>query len=174
MRVVGQTVDGEFRKRVHRSKHFLHTPPAIAIEADVFDQLGAEFIDLIRVKDEERIEYWETPYDIFNRHKFRVERGGFGAQYALTLEWWDIHDSEGNLTRPRRQEVVEKKLDEAEQTKKCDELLAHFKPEFGNQAHIDLAKRAKQLNQLRGHKKPNKKEIDRIEKIIISTLQKHD
>jgi hypothetical protein len=56
-------------------------------------------------------------------------------------------------------------------SEKCDRLLKGFRPEFGNESHIHLASRVKQLNQLRGHKKQNKKEIERIEKIIISTLE---
>lgn len=60
---------------------------------------------------------------------------------------------------------------EETQAQKCDRLLAHFKPQFGNTRHIDLGKRVHQLTLLRRQKKPNKKEIDRIEKIIISTIE---
>lgn len=173
MRMVGQTTDGEFRKRVERSKHFLRTPPAICIEKTVFDQLAVEFIELIRVKDMERLEYWEVPYDIFNRHKMSIERGGFAPQYALTLDWWEVLDQHGTVIQTARKEVVAKnvELEAAEQSKLCDELLLKFRPEFGNMAHISFMERIKALRQIRGHKKPNKKEVDRLEKIIISTIQ---
>lgn len=175
MRVVGQSVDGEFRKKVHRSKHFLRTPPAIAIEAEVFDKLDAEeFISLIRVKDEELLEYWETPFDTFKKFKFPVERGGFGKQYALTLEWWDVKDSTGLLLQPRRMESQEKINTAEEQSARCDALIRKgFKPEMFNQAHIALGQRIGQLQRLRKYKKPPKSDIDRLEKGIISSLESY-
>lgn len=53
----------------------------------------------------------------------------------------------------------------------CDALLKSHRWEFGNQSHIYLMERVKQLNSLRKAKRPNKKEIERIEKIIISQLK---
>lgn len=175
LRVVGQTVDGEFRKRVHRSKHFLHTPPAIAIEAEVFDKMDAEeFISLIRVKDEELLEYLETPFDTFKKYKFTVERGGFGKQYALTLEWWDVKDSTGLLLKARRMQQEEKVNSAADQSARCDALIRQgFKPEMYNMEHKALADKIGKLYRFRKYKTPPKGDIDRLEKSIISFLERY-
>ena len=175
LRVIGQTVDREFRKRVYRSKHFLHTPPAICIEADVFEKLDLEFIDLIRVRDDERMEYWETPFETFKKYKFPVERGGFAKQYALILTRWDVHDKDGVLIRPRQSETTTPQVTAEDKVKgmkeMVDESLKGFKPVVGNENHIRLMQTLKRFNSEVNKKRPNKSDVERLGKSIISTVQ---
>lgn len=172
LRVIGQTVDGEFRKRVYRSKHFLHTPPAICIEADVFDQLGTEFITLIRVREDERMEYWETPYEVFDKYKIVVDRG-FGRQYALPLGWWDVHDKDGNLIRARQMERKEAEKTSEDIVESVREAVKGFRPEFGNDNHIHFLKTVARFEAEARKKKPSKKELERMGKSIISSVQNY-
>ena len=170
MRVVGQTVDDEFRKRVYRSKHFLRQPPAIAIEATVVDQLEDEFINLIRVRDDERMEYWETPLSVFIKHKFVVDRG-HGKQYALPLAWWDVHDKEGVLISPRQRELEDATKKTKDWKEIVEEALKGFKPEFGNTSHIRLGEIVQKFHAETRKKKPSKTEMERLAKSIVSTVE---
>lgn len=54
----------------------------------------------------------------------------------------------------------------------CDALLKGFRPEFGNESHIYLLKQVRLLTIKRKEKRLNLKEIERLEKSIIYTLQK--
>lgn len=169
-RMVGETVGTEFRKRVQRTRHFLRKPPGICIEMSVFEQLEAEMVELIRVRDDERMEYWEVPFERFNKHKFRIKRGVFENQYVLTLDWWTVTDREGTVIKEPRPETMEQASKDVEQSALCDQLLKEWKWEIGNTEHIRLRDLVTKLYRLRGRKTLAKKEIRDCETKIISLI----
>lgn len=179
--MVGVLMEHQFRKVVQASKHFLHSPPAIAIEQTVFAQLEATLdCTLIRVKDAERTEYWHVPFDEFDKKKFAVSRGGFGAQWALTLDRWDVFDSEMNLIRARVKDPAPMSAQTYEEKKQqCDEALKGFKWQVGNADHISLSHDVGKLNKLyefvetgRREKKrePSKRKIEDITRLQSSII----
>lgn len=86
-RVVG-IVDGEvFYKTVSASKHFLHTPRAIALDTqslvDARDA-GAFFVE---IHDRESGEVYNATIEAIWKRGFTLDRG-YGRQIALPIELW--------------------------------------------------------------------------------------
>lgn len=81
-------VDGHtWRKAVRASRHFLRTPPAIAVDAaDLEAAEGAGAVELEITDTESGAIYW-VPLAAFRQHCFRFDRG-FGIQLGLPLERW--------------------------------------------------------------------------------------
>jgi hypothetical protein len=85
--IVGRVHGDTFEKRVQASRHFLRTPPAIAL--DVQSLADAEKAGALRVEildTESKTRYKATVAHIL-RAGFAVDRG-FGRQIALPLDAW--------------------------------------------------------------------------------------
>lgn len=83
---VGELEGSLFRKRVSKSKHFLRRPPAIAIDAAVWDDIKGK-IETIEVIDADTGEVYRAQAVLFESAKVIINRG-YGVQYALPLEYW--------------------------------------------------------------------------------------
>jgi hypothetical protein len=86
-RTVGQVIDGVFVKDVSSSKHFLHSPEAIAYTIDTLhaaQRAGAEFVEVLDT--DTGIRYRASIAKIWDMgKKFNY---GWGDQIYLTLQNW--------------------------------------------------------------------------------------
>jgi hypothetical protein len=84
------TVEGQtFVKCVQASRHFLRTPPAIAIDSGVVRELKALGVQQVRVIDLESSKVYVAPLQYFDDHGITVNRG-HGEQRALLLDQWQV------------------------------------------------------------------------------------
>jgi hypothetical protein len=86
-RRIGYLFYGCFYKIVKISKHFLRTPPAIAIDEEVFSKTIVYRCNTIVILEREAEEIYEVPVSVFSEHCFGINRG-YGTQLALPLKWW--------------------------------------------------------------------------------------
>jgi len=89
-KVVGKIVDGEFVKKVHSTKHFLHTPPAIAFDIDSLNQarnLGATRVKII---DLDTGVIYRVTIEVILKKGFLFNRG-HGDQIGLPLKIWSCN-----------------------------------------------------------------------------------
>jgi len=92
-RIYGELVNRTLYKRVFASRHFLRKPvPAIAIDAELYDQYRGDF-DEIRVADAETGRTYFLPAKLFDRYRWELERG-YGKQYAVALRYWHTEPEE--------------------------------------------------------------------------------
>lgn len=91
-KVVGYLKDNKFIKSVIGSKHRLRRPPAWAIDSNVFDEQIKPSAAEIVVMDRETGKTYHCSVETFDRLKRELSRG-FGRQYFLTLNHWQV---EGN------------------------------------------------------------------------------
>lgn len=80
-----------WRKQVVGSKHFLQIPPAIAVDADLYDRYRDKF-DVLEVEDMETGRVYRVSATRFDYFRFVIDRG-HGRQYALPLSRWARDDS---------------------------------------------------------------------------------
>ncbi|CUU34462.1 MAG: hypothetical protein KatS3mg021_0070 [Fimbriimonadales bacterium] len=78
------------KKRVVGTKHFLRKPPAIAIDAELFQRYRAEF-DTIEVQDVETGAVYRLSAKHFDYWRWELERG-YGKQYAVALSRWKVEN----------------------------------------------------------------------------------
>ena len=86
-KVVGKVVGGEFVKKVHSTKHFLRTPPAIAFDIDSLNQarnLGATRVKII---DLDTGVIYRVTIEVILKKGFLFNRG-HGDQIGLPLNIW--------------------------------------------------------------------------------------
>jgi len=86
-RVIGEIEGGVFYKRVIPRIHKLRVPPAWATDADSFDRDVAPYCHTIVLIDTTSDQQFEVSIELFQKHKFTINRG-HGRQYALVLRWW--------------------------------------------------------------------------------------
>ena len=86
-RCVGYLLGRNFYKPVKRGQHFLRTPPAIAIDEEVFRNSVEPRCESIVVLECDKEEILEASTSTFLRHSFSINRG-YGSQLALVLKWW--------------------------------------------------------------------------------------
>jgi len=86
-KVIGFIHDKKFIKIVRKSKHFLHTPPAIGIDQEVFQRTIVDQCDNIFVLDREGKDVYSTSVENFLKHAIYLNRG-FGGQLALPMHLW--------------------------------------------------------------------------------------
>lgn len=84
---IGFIHDRKFIKVVRKSKHFLHTPPAIGIDQYIFQTHIADECDIIVILDREEKAVYTTSVEAFGRYAMTLDRG-FGTQRALTMNHW--------------------------------------------------------------------------------------
>lgn len=91
-KVYGSLVHRTLQKRVQGSKHLLRQPPAIAIDARLYDAYRTRF-DAIEVVDTETGRVYRLPAERFDALRFELERG-YGRQYAVPLHSWQTDTPE--------------------------------------------------------------------------------
>ncbi|MBP6963848.1 MAG: hypothetical protein KBC96_05515 [Armatimonadetes bacterium] len=94
----GKLVGGVFIKKC-KPNHLMRTPPGIAIQEDIVEQLRGLGCRQIEVLVEDG-RVFAVAFEDFLRHAFRLDRG-FGAQECLPLKYW--HDPNA----PRQGELFE-------------------------------------------------------------------
>ena len=87
-RPVAAVCGGVLRKRVHSSRHFLRTPPAIAFDAAILSKAAALGADRVEVEDLDTGAVYSALLASLQRHGFTLDRGA-GRQIALALPAWN-------------------------------------------------------------------------------------
>lgn len=85
-KVYGVIANRTLCKRVYGSKHILRKPPAIAIDAPLYDAYRAQF-DALAVEDMETGKVYRLSAKRFDALRWTLERG-YGKQYAVALRFW--------------------------------------------------------------------------------------
>jgi hypothetical protein len=91
-KIVGTIESKTFTKQVTGSRHQLRRPPAWAIDAQAYDEEIKPYANEIVILDKESGIRYHTPVETFDQLKRQLNRG-FGKQYFLTLNHWQV---EGN------------------------------------------------------------------------------
>jgi len=81
------------RKAIRGSLHLLRKPPAIALDARMYDRYRQHF-DAIEITDTETGVVYRVAACYFDRWRFEIERG-YGRQYVLELKRWHTHAPKG-------------------------------------------------------------------------------
>ena len=95
-KVVGKVVNGIFVK-VIKTNGMLQKPPAIALAVSSLDDMERAEADIIRITNQDTGLIYSVTLAHFRRHCFDLKRGGYEAQKALPLEYWDV--SGGKVAR---------------------------------------------------------------------------
>jgi hypothetical protein len=74
------------RKEICGRIHLLRKPPAIALDARMYDRYRPYF-DEIEITDADTGIVYRVAAGYFDRRRFEIERG-YGKQYALGLKHW--------------------------------------------------------------------------------------
>ena len=90
---IGELKGGIFYKTVVGHRHQLRHPPAWAVQADVFDDLIEPNATMIVIRDKESGIEYHCSVETFDRLKGELTRG-FGRQYFLTLNHWQVEGNE--------------------------------------------------------------------------------
>jgi hypothetical protein len=86
-KIIGKICGETFRKIVRASKHFLHTPPAIANDLDALAQAKERGARVCEVVDRETGHTYRASIARIWENGFSVNRG-HNAQIALALNEW--------------------------------------------------------------------------------------
>lgn len=90
-KTVGMFEDGVLRKKVKGSKHRLRNLNAWAIDAGIVDGLG-DTLKFIEVTDTETGMVYTVSATVF-RGRRRMIDYGWGAQYALSIQHWEVTEA---------------------------------------------------------------------------------
>jgi hypothetical protein len=74
-------------KRCSKLKHFMRTPPAIAIDEGIFNEAVEEGIKFIQIFEREEKTYYSATVEQFKKKSLSIDRG-HGRQLALPLNYW--------------------------------------------------------------------------------------
>lgn len=92
-RVIGQVRNAVFCKAVCASRHFLHTPPAIAFDLESLVEAGQAGAEVVRVEDIETGRVYAATMGQVRRRGFIIDRG-HGVQLAVPLSIWSVTGSD--------------------------------------------------------------------------------
>ena len=87
--IVGKVRGNIFHKTVYASRHFLRTPPAIALDIGSLDQAERGGAIGVHVLDLESGTIYKASIAHIRRVGFEIDQG-FGRQIALALKGWTI------------------------------------------------------------------------------------
>jgi hypothetical protein len=90
-KVIGLVVNGVFKKTVKASKHFLHTPPAIAFDLCAIADAKANGATVAEVTDAETGAVYRATIARIWQRGFHVDRK-HGNQIALLINEWNRGD----------------------------------------------------------------------------------
>jgi hypothetical protein len=85
------------RKEICGRIHLLRKPPAIALDARMYDRYRPYF-DEIEITDADTGIVYRVAAGYFDRRRFEIERG-YGKQYALGLKHWHTNAPVGGQQR---------------------------------------------------------------------------
>lgn len=106
-RVVGK-VDGKtFKKRVKASTGFLHSPPAICLSIESLSQIESVGAKSIEVTDTESGLKYACTLSHFKQYAFDLQRGGYEAQKALPLSYWNVSGEASHVTPAPKHESTD-------------------------------------------------------------------
>ena len=81
--------DGWLCKKIQKSKHFLESPPAIAVDKKIFDaNYKLRKIKGVKVFETEENVTYTASVETFIQFSIIIDRG-FEPQYALPLKYWE-------------------------------------------------------------------------------------
>lgn len=86
-KVIGSSDGIVFRKTIKGSLHILRCPPAIAIDAEAYEQEIKPTHERIEVMDTESDKVYTISVDSFERNKEELDRG-HGRQVYARLRYW--------------------------------------------------------------------------------------
>jgi hypothetical protein len=89
-KVYGVIENRTLRKHIRGSQHILRKPPAIAIDAALYDGYRP-FFDAIEVVDTETGTIYRLAATRFDYWRFALQRGS-GCQYAVSLSRWKVEN----------------------------------------------------------------------------------
>ena len=69
----------------------LRKPPALCIDARLYDAFRAQF-DTLCFTDEDSGREYTVDARVFDAHCFTIQRGGYPPQYACPLRYWAVND----------------------------------------------------------------------------------
>jgi len=81
------------RKEIRGRVHLLRKPPAIALDARMYDRYRPYF-DEIEITDADTGTVYRVAASYFDRRRFEIERG-YGRQYVLELKRWHTNAPKG-------------------------------------------------------------------------------
>ena len=87
-KVIGVVMKDELYKRVNSSKHFLHVPPAIAVDESALEQAESNGASIVHVWDKDKNRDYYALISTIKTLGFHLDRG-FGKQVALALSYWE-------------------------------------------------------------------------------------
>ncbi len=93
-RVVGHIEGDKFIKNIRGSIHILHSPPAIANDVFVIDQLVAAGVKTLQIHDKETGIVYRSRLKHYLEKKIAINRG-HGPQLALAIKEW-TREKEGD------------------------------------------------------------------------------
>ncbi|BCW94681.1 MAG: hypothetical protein WHS44_09895 [Fimbriimonadales bacterium] len=85
------------QKEIRGSIHLLRKPPAIALDAAMYDRWRRHF-DAIEVHDTETGRVYRISATRFEHFRWELERG-YGRQYAVALSRWSVEDPNDSQLR---------------------------------------------------------------------------
>lgn len=94
--MVGEVANGTFKKSVKSSTGFLHSPPAICLSVESLAQAEQAGAQSLEVTDKESGLKYTCTLTHFRQYAFDLQRGGYEAQKALPLGYWNV--SGGTVT----------------------------------------------------------------------------
>lgn len=92
-RVIGRVIDNTFEKRVHSSRHFLRTPPGIALDVLSLDRAEEAGASIVVIRDVDTNCVYVQTIKFIRQRAFKLDRG-CGKQLCLPIGFWMV---EGNL-----------------------------------------------------------------------------
>ena len=93
-RIIGSIEGNHFIKRVKGSLHQLRYPKAWCISEDAFHEQIRPKTDIITIEDTETGTLYTCSTELFSEYCFQIQRGSFEPQLALTMEHWEVEDSD--------------------------------------------------------------------------------
>jgi len=88
-KTIGRIEGNRFRKQIAGSRHMLQRPPAIAIDAEAYEQQIRPKVEFLEVVDTETGTVYQVSVGRFDQLKKPIDRG-WGRQYYLALPLWDV------------------------------------------------------------------------------------
>lgn len=99
-RCVATLENGVLKRRSRASRHLLQKPPALCIDAGLYDAYRAQFHTL-EFTDEESGRVYTISASVYDAKRFTIQRGGFPPQYACPLRYWHCHDPAAAQQQPQ-------------------------------------------------------------------------
>lgn len=87
---VGKVSNGVFQKTIAGSKHMLRTPKALAFDVSSLRDAADAGAERVEVYDSESRTTYTASLACLREHGAPLERG-YGRQWFLALDWWNVN-----------------------------------------------------------------------------------